>query len=201
MVRQPIDRERTYTAAEFMATVGSDPNWELIEGKIQPVCAAAWDTSRLTGRLLTYLTMYVETRGLGSVWGMDGSFRIERTPDSVLLPDIAFVLPGRITAQAPGTYFDGTPDLAVEVRSPSDRMAAVARKMERYLAAGSHTTWLIDPQKRHVHVKHRGTQVARALSDDEVLLGDTLISGFALPLPVLFDIFGPLRSELVLPLG
>lgn len=198
MVRQPIGRERTYTASEFIAAVGSDPDWELFEGKIEPVCAASWDTSRLTARLLTYLTLCVETRGLGSVWGMDGSFRIERAPDSVLLPDTAFVLPGRIATQATGSYFDGTPDLAVEVRSPSDQMAAVARKIERYLAAGTQTTWLIDPPRRHVHDKHQGENIARILSEDAVLSGDPLILDFALPLPILFDIHGPLRPEVVL---
>lgn len=198
MAHREPDLGRLYTADEFMDAVGSEPRYELIEGKIERVCAAAWDTSRLTLRLMMYIAGYAEPRGLGFVWGIDGSHRIEQDPDTLLMPDIAFVVPERVRTAKPDTFFEGSPDLVVEVRSPSDRMSVLTRKMERYLAAGSTMTWLVDPQRRQIHLRYQNDPVTRVLAESDVLVGDPLLPGFSLPLTVLFDVFGPLRPELLL---
>lgn len=199
MVLRSVDPDRLYTADEFMELVGSDPSWELIEGKIEPVCAAAWDSSRVTNRLASYLTFFVETRGLGFVFVEEASFRLKQNPDSVVQPDVAYVRPHRLDGQTPGTYFAGTPELAVEVRSPSDRMAALTRKMTRYLDTGAELTWLVDPQTRQVHVRRPGEDVATILRGGDVLSGEDVVPGLALPLPTIFDVTDPIRPELVLP--
>ena len=198
MVLRSVDPNRLYTADEFMELAGSDPSWELIEGKIEPVCAAAWDSARVTMRFSTYLAMYVETRQLGLVWVAEASFRLKENPDTVVQPDVAFVRPERMEGQRPGTFFAGTPDLAVEVRSPSDRLAALTRKMTRYLDTGAQLTWLVDPRSQQVYVRQAGEDVATVLRGDDVLTGEDVVPGFSLPLPVLFDIAGPLRPELML---
>ena len=194
-----VDPNRLYTADEFMELVGSDPSWELIEGKIEPVCAAAWGSGRVTNRMATYLTLFAETRSLGFVWVAETSFRLAQNPDTVVQPDVAFVRPERMDGQRPGKYFAGTPDLAVEVRSPSDRLAALTRKMTRYLETGAELTWLVDPRSQQVYVRHVGEDVATVLRGEDVLVGEGVVPGFALPLSVLFDISGPLRPELMLP--
>jgi Uma2 family endonuclease len=40
------------------------------------------------------------------------------------------------------------PDLAVEIRSPSDRTGAVLEKVGQWLDAGVAIVWVIDPQRR-----------------------------------------------------
>jgi Uma2 family endonuclease len=199
MVLRSVDPDRLYTADEFTELVGSDPSWELIEGKIEPVGAAAWDSSRVTNRLASYLTFFVETRGLGFVFVAEASFRLKQNPDSVVQPDVAYVRPHRLDGQTPGTYFAGTPELAVEVGSPSDRMAALTRKMTRYLVTGAELTWLVDPQTRQVHVRRPGEDVATILRGGDVLSGEDVVPGLALPLPAIFDVTDPIRPELVLP--
>ncbi len=199
MAQRRLEENRIYTANEFMEIAGSRPDMELIEGKLTAVCAAAWNTSKLTARLISYLTVYAESRDLGSVWGIDGSFRIEREPETVVMPDIAFLLPHRMEDVILDTFFEGSPDLAVEVRSPSDRMADLSKKMDRYLDAGTEMTWLIDPPRRQVHVRHRGDQIATVLGGDDVLRGEPLVPGFALPLPILFEIFARPRFDLFMP--
>ena len=141
MAQKRLEDNRVYTADEFMEIAGSSPDMELTDGRLTPVRAAAWNTSKLTARLISYLTVYAESRDLGSVWGIDGSFRIDRDPETVLMPDVAFLLPHRMEDVILDTFFEGSPDLAVEVRSPSDRMADLSKKMDRYLDAGTEMTW------------------------------------------------------------
>ena len=169
LVQPTVDIERVYTAEVFMKLVGSDPLWELIEGKITPVCAAAWNSGRFRHRLSTYLTAFVESRDIGYIWEAETSFRIGTAPDTVVLPDIAFARQGRLAEQHLDTYFAGSPDLAVEVRSPSDRLSDLTKKLTRYLNAGTRLTWLVDPQSVQVHVRRAGEDVGTIIRGDDVL--------------------------------
>lgn len=48
MAQRRILQDRTDTAEEFLAITGSDPTWELTEGKIESVCAATFDASAIS---------------------------------------------------------------------------------------------------------------------------------------------------------
>ena len=198
MAQRRLDDNRIYTADEFMEIAASDKLLELIEGKLTSVCAAAWGSSELAGRLTTYLTLYVGTRGLGRIMVTDGSFRIEQRPDSVVQPDVAFVRADRFEGQDPTTFYRGTPDLAVEVRSPSDRLAEMSRKMDRYLRSGTELTWLIDPLKRQIHVRTHHDAVDQILIPGDQLSGAPVLPGFSLPVEHIFDLNALIRPELVL---
>ncbi len=198
MAQRRLDDNRIYTADEFMEIAASDKLLELIEGKLTSVCAAAWGSSELAGRLTTYLTLYVGTRGLGRIMVTDGSFRIEQRRDSVVQPDVAFVRADRFEGQDPTTFYRGTPDLAVEVRSPSDRLAEMSRKMDRYLRSGTELTWLMDPLKRQIHVRTHHDAVAQILIPGDQLSGAPVLPGFSLPVEHIFDLSALIRPELVL---
>lgn len=198
MAQRRLDDNRIYTADEFMEIAASDKLLELIEGKLSSVCAAAWGSSELAGRLTTYLTLYVGTRGLGRVMVTDGSFRIEQRPETVVQPDVAFVRMDRFEDQDRLTYYRGSPDLAIEIRSPSDRLAEMIRKMDRYLRAGTELTWLVDPLKRQIHVRTQRDAVARLLVEGDDLTGAPVLPGFSLPVDHIFDPNALIRPDLVL---
>ena len=63
------------------------------------------------------LAVYVKANNLGVLFGAETGFTLERNPDTVLAPDIAFIRRGRIGTLSKG-YYEGAPDLAVEVVSP-----------------------------------------------------------------------------------
>ena len=74
------------------------------------------------------------------------------------------------------------PDLAIEIASPSDTVAELWRKKDRYLAAGAKEVWLIMPESREVVVYPSG-RVLRG-SDE---LSTPLIPGFSITVDRLFD--------------
>ena len=198
MAQRQLDDNRIYTADEFMEIAASDKLLELIEGKLTSVCAAAWGSSEIASRISAYLQFYAGTRGFGRVFVTDGSFRISETPDTVVQPDVAFVRSDRFEGQDPTTYYRGTPDIVVEVRSPSDRLAEMVRKMDGYLQAGTELTWLIDPLKRQIHVRTHHDAVAQILIPSDRLSGAPVLPGFSLPVEHIFDLGALIRPELVL---
>ncbi|HEX5044337.1 MAG TPA: Uma2 family endonuclease, partial [Candidatus Polarisedimenticolaceae bacterium] len=66
------------------------------------------------------LDAHVGSHGLGEVIVGDAGFVLARTPDTVRGPDVAFVAGTRVALQRDRSKaFEGAPDLAVEVLSPS----------------------------------------------------------------------------------
>ena len=77
------------------------------------------------------------------------------------------------------------PDFVVELRSESDRLASLQRKMLEYLANGASLGWLIDPLKRRVYV-YRPDEELVILENPEIIYGDPLLHGFKLKMDKLW---------------
>jgi Uma2 family endonuclease len=71
------------------------------------------------------------------------------------------------------------PDFAVELRSPSDRLPPLQRRMRELIRHGTPLGWLIDPQRRAVHVYRPGQPVGTHLSPTSIS-ADPLLPGFVL---------------------
>lgn len=111
----------------------------------------------------------------GVVFGPDTGFILARAPDTVRAPAVAFVRAERMPAPLPQGHGELAPDLVIEVRSPSDRPAAVIAKAGEYLAAGAQVAWIVDPQRAVVTVFAADGQVR------EYGMGDTVSSEPLLP--------------------
>ena len=73
------------------------------------------------------------------------------------------------------------PDFAVELRSPSDRLAIIQAKMVEYMENGVRLGWLIDPRQRRLYV-YRPEQPPEVLEDPATVSADPLLPGFVLDL-------------------
>jgi len=115
----------------------------------------------------------------------DPGFTLARRPDTVRAPDIAYVSRERHAAPMPDGFPEFAPDLAVEVRSPSDRTGAVVAKVSDWLSAGTALVWVIDPPREQV-VVYRADGTVSVFVMGETLSGEELLPGFAFPLQELF---------------
>ena len=130
---------------------------------------------------------HVKARGLGVMCGAETGFVLERDPDTVLAPDVAFVRRERIPASGlPATFWEGPPELAVEVTSPGDTRREVADKVASWLAAGTRLVRVVDPERLLVEI-HEPDSLPRRLAGADVLDGEPLFPGLRLPIT---DIFG-----------
>ena len=157
---------------------------ELVEGALVEKPMGLVE-SMLAGSILAVLRSFVLARNLGFVTAPDGMMRL--SPGTVRIPDVAYLSrartpDGRIPEVA---MSDFAPDLAVEVLSPSNTRAEMARKRAEYFAAGVRLVWEIDPRTRTVAV-FTAREQSTTLDASMTLDGGDVLPGFALPLADLF---------------
>jgi Uma2 family endonuclease len=176
---------RTYTADELQR-MPTNMRCELIEGEIFEMTPAGRPHGRIASRFLGRLEPYVREHELGEAYTAEFGFRIETTPDTVLVPDVAFVSAAREEAAGDDEgFFPGPPDLALEIISPSDRYSEVAAKVQKYLTAGARMVVVVDPPKRTmiVHQSHADIVI---LKDTDVFDGGDVVPGWRLQVSDLF---------------
>ena len=114
-------------------------------------------------------------------------FVLARNPDTVRGPDAAYVSAERFASTVRrGPFFEGAPDLAVEVLSPGNTRREIAAKVRDYLAAGAGAVWVVDPSRGTVMV-HSPDRGSETLTGGDVLDGGTILPGFRLRINKLFS--------------
>jgi Uma2 family endonuclease len=126
---------------------------------------------------------FVAEHQLGGVYNQSG-FILERNPDVLLEPDVAFVCADRLRSDEIG-YPTAAPDLVVEVASPSQTGPSIEERTAIYLAAGVRLIWIGDPARRAVRV-FRAAGTERLLTEDDAIDGEDVLPGFRLPVSQLF---------------
>ena len=121
------------------------------------------------------LLSVVRPRKLGWVTTESGVV-IERDPDSVFGPDVAFCSIARHPTRPEG-YYEIPPDLVVEVLSPDDRRKHVREKIKDYLKNGVKLVWLVDPEVRTVTV-YAGSLRGAELDETETITGGDVLPEF-----------------------
>ena len=160
---------------------------ELVGGRIVRMTPTNPTHGRIEVNVAVALSRFVRTQNLGVVMAGEVGVFTTRNPDTVRAPDVLFLSQER---DAGRTRRDGflevAPDLVVEILSPADRPDTVRRKLDEYLAAGVRLAWVIDPAARTVRV-HTARGEPRALAAGDVLGGDDVLPGFALPVDEIFE--------------
>ncbi|MBN2578392.1 MAG: Uma2 family endonuclease [Pirellulales bacterium] len=176
--------EKMMTADELFA-LGNIGRCELIRGELIKMAPTNYEHGGIENNIGALLRDYVKTNRLGRVLCGDPGFIIERDPDTVRAPDVAFV---RAERDPPGgwrKFFPGPPDLAVEVLSPDDRAGEVNVKVQDWLKAGCLMVWTVDPQSKTVTV-YRNNREATVFAAADTLIAEDLLPGFSLPVAEIF---------------
>lgn len=78
------------------------------------------------------------------------------------------------------------PDFVVELRSRTDILANIQRKMEEYIANGAQLGWLIDPSERKVYL-YRPSAPVEELDNPQTISGEPLLRGLKFDLQEIWD--------------
>jgi Uma2 family endonuclease len=134
------------------------------------------------------LRHYVQSHKLGAVIFGEAGYLLERDPDTVVAPDVAFVRRDRLPDPIPERgFFLIAPDLVVEVISPTDEPGDIRRKQALYDRVAIPMVWWIDPLRGTISVHVPGEPV-RHLTENDTLDGEPVVPGFALPVATIFDV-------------
>ncbi len=166
------------TADDLAKQSDNGARYELVKGVLQKIPPAGFEHGICASEIGSKLNVYVKTHKLGYVCGAETGFKIAQNPDTVRAPDAAFVCQASVERQGIiKGYWEGSPDLAVEVISPGDTYAEVAEKVEEWLTAGCRMVWVLNPRRETVEVYHSNQDFA-VLRGTDTLDGGDVIEGF-----------------------
>ena len=182
-----ITKTRKITVAEFEA-MAADPGhrYELVDGELVDMDGAPRH-GRMTLWIGGLFRDYIDAAGLPLDVGVCTGFQID--PYTLRFPDVHVTSWERMAAydEDAGGFPAFAPDVAVEVASPSNTPAALARKTEEYFANGTQAVWIAYPDSRTVSIRRPG-QPEQVFGVGDILTGDPEIPGFACPVADIFAV-------------
>ena len=182
-----ITKTRKITVAEFEA-MAADPGhrYELVDGELVDMDGAP-KHGTVTGEIYLLLRFQIRSAGLPLNVGVATGFQLD--PYTLRFPDVHVTSWERMAAYDAdaGGFPHFAPDVAIEVVSPSNTPAALARKTEEYFANGTRAVWIADPGPRTVGIRRPG-QPELVFGFGDILTGDPEIPGFACPVADIFAV-------------
>jgi Uma2 family endonuclease len=105
------------------------------------------------------------------------------------MPDTAWILKDRYYAlsekERAKMFARIAPDFVIELRSDSDRLPILKKKMQEYVENGVRLGWLIDPVEKRVHI-YRENGSIEVLDKPRSIPGEGPLKGFTLDLTAIW---------------
>lgn len=164
-----------------------DRHFEFMAGEIIDMVANSY-SSIVAARILSKLGVHVMDNDLGHILGADGGYQIG---DDRYIPDASYISYERQPQPPNEPYISNTPNLVVEVMSPTDTDKVLRIKVANYLAVGT-LVWVVRPDDKVVEVYESGKPV-KLMNEDDTLDGGLVLPKFSLDVR---DIFPPQHDTL-----
>ena len=181
-----VTTEKLLTADDLLHLGSQGVRGELLRGVLCETMPTGVRHGKTVVKLTVLLEGFVGPRGLGTIVASDVGFLLEQEPDTVREPDVAFISAQRLPPDEdePG-FFEGPPDLAVEIASPSDSPQQIFDKARMWISFGVSLVWTVDPEARTIDVHQPHVPLIR-LSADDTLDGGQILPGFSCTVGALF---------------
>jgi Uma2 family endonuclease len=193
MSTETAAQKKLMTADEFYDWVlrpeNQDRHFELVRGEVVEMSRPGELHGVVCANVTALLHQYMRQRRRGRVLSNDPGVILEKDPDTVRGPDVAFFDDVRPYDQFNPKWSEGMPVLAVEVLSPNDRIGKVTRRINDFLRAGTRLVWLIDPDARDVTV-YRPGQNPQVFEANQELTGEDVLPDFRCPVAEFFFVTG-----------
>ncbi|HTL31439.1 MAG TPA: Uma2 family endonuclease [Tepidisphaeraceae bacterium] len=171
--------------ADELLKMGDIGRCELIYGELVMMSPAGAEHGIIANRLAHFVTSFVDEHELGAVFTAETGFKLDR--DLVRAPDVSFVRSHRIPKKIPRGFFEGPPDLAIEVISPDDTKREMLNKKDAWLAHGAISVWIVDPRTHTIAVHHIGEKPVIFKATEE-LTDERALPSFVLPIARVFKL-------------
>jgi len=180
-VRSVYRRKKPLSEAEFLRLPDDGRKYELVDGEAKEV-PTGFEHGVLAIRRAAQLLVHVHP------WGYvcDSSTGFRMANGRIRSPDVSVVARTRIPTEIPKGFFEGAPDLAIEIVSPFEDMPDLLSKVGEYFASGAKQVWLLFPETRQAVIYHSPFDMVRLQAGDE-LSGGTLLPDFRVKVAELFE--------------
>lgn len=164
-----------FCAANDAVRVERDANGELIV-----MTPAGGNTGKMNTDVILELGIWNRQDRRGIVFESNTGFTL---PDgSMLSPDAAWIERRRweaLSERERKRFVPLCPDFVIELRSPSDSLPELQKKMQQWIANGAQLAWLIDPIEREVTV-YRPDDSPEVHHEPSSVQGSGVMAGFEL---------------------
>ncbi len=178
---------RKITVDEFWE-MAADPGhrYELVDGELVDMDGAPRH-GRMTGHIFVLVNSHITLNDLPLDAGVTTGFQMD--PYTLRVPDVHVTRWDRMAEydEDAGGWPRFAPDVAIEVVSPSNTPAELARKTEEYFANGAQAVWIADPVPRTVAIR-RPVAPEQVFGVGDVLTGEPEIPGFTCDVAEIFAI-------------
>lgn len=140
------------------------------------------DTGRCNADITFQLQAWNRQNNLGIVFDSSAGFKLPNGADRS--PDASWVKRERweaLTPEQQEKFAPLCPDFVVELRSKSDSLKELQKKMQEYIANGACLGWLIDRKNQRVEIYRQGQDV-EIIQSPSTLSGEDVLPRFVLDL-------------------
>jgi Uma2 family endonuclease len=178
--------KKIWTDAEFMALPKEGARYELVNGELEEMGNSGMEHGYIACVLVAILTGFVREHNLGAVCDSSTAFTLKS--GNKRSPDVSFVAKERLKGlkRPPRGFFEGSPDLAVEILSPSTTVEEIHEKIVEYFNNGTRLVWVIHPEEKYVLVYH-SPEPDRFLRSRDRLEGEDVVPGFSMSVAEFFE--------------
>ena len=175
------------TYEDFLLFPDDGLRHELIDGEHYVTPAPNTKHQRVSGNLFFLLRFYLEHQPIGTVFY--APFDIIFSRFDVVEPDLLYMSNERAATILTSKNVQGTPEVIIEIGSPSTRRRDETIKRSLYQRSGVSEYWIVDPELDVVRVYRsddgfeRPHELSREAGD---VLTTALLPGLALPLADIF---------------
>jgi Uma2 family endonuclease len=177
------------TVEEFLAIPDDGIERMLIDGIVRELGAPSrrWVHGTVLANLSCLLTSWAwgQPRPRGRVGGGEVEFRLGS--GTMVTADVAYVSP-ELAAATPMSYssFEGSPTLAIEILSPSDRIGDIDDKIAAYLDASVPLVWVVHPRFKTVTI-YRPDAVPQMFTHGDEIAAEPHLPGFRAAVAAIFE--------------
>lgn len=160
--------------------------YELVNGELVDLGNSGMEHGGIGSWLGGVLAIHVRRYKLGIVCDSSTAFTLKN--GNKRSPDVSFVSRDRLKGlkRPPRGFFQGSPDLAVEILSPNNTIEEIHEKVVEYFENDTRLVWVIHPDERYVLVYH-SPEPDRFLRTGDVLAGEEIVPEFAIAVAELFE--------------
>lgn len=152
------------------------------QGELTIMPPVGGESGNRESELMVDLGIWNRQTKLGYTFSSSTIFKLPNGADRS--PDVAWIQRERWEALTPEQrrkFPPIAPDFIIELRSETDHLETLRKKMQEYLEAGVKLAWLINPQQQQVEIYRLGQGVELRNLPTE-LSGENILPGFNLSL-------------------
>ncbi|MEN0046173.1 MAG: Uma2 family endonuclease [Bacteroidota bacterium] len=137
------------------------------------------------GKLIARINIWCENHGEGMAFGAGGGFDLPS--GATKSPDVAWISDERLAKtslkEIENSFVPVVPDFIIELRSKTDKLEKVKRKMQHtWMASGVRLGWLIDPYEEKAYIYREDGSIEIVKDFDGSLSGEEVLPEFELKL-------------------